>query len=614
MPAGITLYNSKEEEIFIDAELYEEDFPVRVTLTRNFSDGENIYYLFEIVGQRDLESSYSTAEAEYICPIGRVFKGMSHSSEATEAEYAVGTTFTLENGDTLYTVETQEDLISYWIVNNHGVGRGGVDLYPMEFPLTVTVTSSGAVFSYGVVGLEGAEKTYTYIYEGEGTFKGLAIITNSTDARYSVGDTFTITDPYFEHTNTLYIVTGLGVKTFYNGSTLASLTDGRKATLHCNGTGMESDVVVKVGGADLTLTPTYGISYERSDSLNGYGLNESGAMCTGIIVGEYDSTFCKDMVISAKYDGAEVKAIKYSAFAGYRSITSVKIPSSVKVIGSNAFKACTSLKYVQLPLSVVDIFDGAFSECTSITYVSISPALKRIRNGVFQNCTGITSLIIPTSITHIDNEAFSGCTSLGTIKYEGTTSQWAMITRGTNWALNVPATEVICSDGKCALDSTEIKFYIDDVQYTAEAGIYWCNLDCTEIGEYTIGMTASEHMYIENTDPRLYVCSKNWWRLWGSDDKVLADYHYVLCYWATVDRTGSSWNTVTHVYAPPGTTWEEYILSGKHNADEFRISSAGDKITNANGMGTLQSSSTHARISPKDIIDPTTSYRLYATD
>jgi len=68
--------------------------------------------------------------------------------------------------------------------------------------------------------------------------------------------------------------------------------------------------------------------------------------------------------------------------------------------------------------------------------------------------TGISSLYLPKSIKSIPSDTFSGCSSLASITYSGTTTEFKSITRGTGWHTNVPATEVICSNGTCGLDDT----------------------------------------------------------------------------------------------------------------------------------------------------------------
>ena len=43
--------------------------------------------------------------------------------------------------------------------------------------------------------------------------------------------------------------------------------------------------------------------------------------------------------------------------------------------------------------------------------------------------------------------AFYGCTGLTRINFNGTKAQWSAISKGWYWRENVPATQVICTDG-----------------------------------------------------------------------------------------------------------------------------------------------------------------------
>jgi hypothetical protein len=103
-----------------------------------------------------------------------------------------------------------------------------------------------------------------------------------------------------------------------------------------------------------------------------------------------------------------------------------EIPNSVLIIGELAFFACQSLKSVTIPYSVTEIRDWAFKSA---------------------NLIGVN---IPSSVILIGEEAF-WCKNLTNITFEGTVAQWNVITKGTGWNVNVPATHVHCIDGDVAL-------------------------------------------------------------------------------------------------------------------------------------------------------------------
>jgi hypothetical protein len=78
-----------------------------------------------------------------------------------------------------------------------------------------------------------------------------------------------------------------------------------------------------------------------------------------------------------------------------------------------------------------------------------------IVNGIganaFSYCSHILAIAIPDSITFIESDAFNNCQELNAITFEGTVEQWRAITKASYWNYNVPATEVICSDGVVSL-------------------------------------------------------------------------------------------------------------------------------------------------------------------
>ena len=127
------------------------------------------------------------------------------------------------------------------------------------------------------------------------------------------------------------------------------------------------------------------------------------------------------------------------------------VPNGVEIIEDWAFECCLSLTSVTIPDSVTSIGYGAFSCCTSLTSVTILGGVTSIGNYAFDFCDSLTSIVIPDSVTSIGNSAFSYCENLTSITYQGTVKQWKSISLGDSWKYNIPATEVICSDGTVKL-------------------------------------------------------------------------------------------------------------------------------------------------------------------
>lgn len=147
-----------------------------------------------------------------------------------------------------------------------------------------------------------------------------------------------------------------------------------------------------------------------------------------------------------------VYSIGYYCFMGCKSLENIDIPNSVTFIDHSAFWGCTSLKTINFSNSRTKIGAYAFWRCTSLVSVDIPCDMTEIGNGTFFNCSSLTTITIPKAVTRISAEAFYGCTSLTTIKFEGTVAQWNAISFGTSWRGNVPATEVICSNGAVPLE------------------------------------------------------------------------------------------------------------------------------------------------------------------
>lgn len=146
-----------------------------------------------------------------------------------------------------------------------------------------------------------------------------------------------------------------------------------------------------------------------------------------------------------------VTYIERSAFAGCKKLKKVTISSNVHTIDSHAFEGCESLVSVSLPPNLETLSAYVFYECKNLTSVKIQDELTKIRPYAFFGCEKLKSITLPASITCIDDFAFMNCKSLKSIKFAGTMKQWNSISFGSDWNLNVPAKEVVCSNGTIKL-------------------------------------------------------------------------------------------------------------------------------------------------------------------
>ena len=101
---------------------------------------------------------------------------------------------------------------------------------------------------------------------------------------------------------------------------------------------------------------------------------------------------------------------------------------------------------------VTSIGYRTFSSCSGLTSIDIPNSVTSIGNSAFQGCSKLTSVTIPDSVTSIGSYAFQNCTSLTSINYDGTTTQWTLITKGSNWKDGVPSNCMVhCTDGDIAI-------------------------------------------------------------------------------------------------------------------------------------------------------------------
>ena len=122
-----------------------------------------------------------------------------------------------------------------------------------------------------------------------------------------------------------------------------------------------------------------------------------------------------------------VTSLSYSAFSGWKDLSSVTIPNSITSIGQMAFWGCGNLESITIPEGVTNIEYYAFADCRSLTSITIPESVTSIGERAFYSCSSLASITMPNSVTDIGKEAFSysGLTSI--IIPESVTSigEWA---------------------------------------------------------------------------------------------------------------------------------------------------------------------------------------------
>ena len=174
-----------------------------------------------------------------------------------------------------------------------------------------------------------------------------------------------------------------------------------------------------------------------------------------------------------------VTSIGDGAFSGCKKLTSIEIPSGVTYIGDKAFEYCENLRSISMPEKLKTIGDFAFYGCHKLENITIPDGVTGIGKGAFAGCVSFTSITIPKSVwgaysntfnlfaccnnlksvtiltTRIEfyDGMFKLCRNLESITFAGTVAEWnERIADGANLTYgNVPATEVVCSDGTVPL-------------------------------------------------------------------------------------------------------------------------------------------------------------------
>lgn len=166
-------------------------------------------------------------------------------------------------------------------------------------------------------------------------------------------------------------------------------------------------------------------------------------------IGQSAFRYCTSLVsVTLPYS---LTSIGNFAFKDCSKLSSINIPESVKSIGNVAFQNCISLSSVTLPEGITTINNSTFNGCSSLVSVTLPYRLTSIGGHAFSDSNKLPSITIPSGVKSIDYSAFANCSALTDFNFNGTTSQWASITLGTDWNKDAAFTVVHCTDGDVTL-------------------------------------------------------------------------------------------------------------------------------------------------------------------
>ena len=198
--------------------------------------------------------------------------------------------------------------------------------------------------------------------------------------------------------------------------------------------------------AEGTVCVDNGVVYTPFDS-NEFVNPSADALAGDLMLPEDESV----TILGDAYTNEYGEFVGRFAFTYCTNLTNITIPNCVTSICEGAFAGCVSLTNVNIPDSVIAIKAGAFANCESFTNIYIPNGVTAIEPQTFGTCIMLTNVTIPVSVTSIGAQAFWVCKRLVNIIFDGTIAQWNAITKGEEWNAEVPATEVVCSDGEVSL-------------------------------------------------------------------------------------------------------------------------------------------------------------------
>ncbi len=110
-----------------------------------------------------------------------------------------------------------------------------------------------------------------------------------------------------------------------------------------------------------------------------------------------------------------LKVLGDQSFANCINLPTVEIPSTVDSIGS-AFWGCEKINNIVIPNGIVTLGASTFYGCKALTDVKLNEGLKTIGSMTFTSCTALTEIELPTTLTDIAGTAFMSSKNITSVK------------------------------------------------------------------------------------------------------------------------------------------------------------------------------------------------------
>ena len=189
-----------------------------------------------------------------------------------------------------------------------------------------------------------------------------------------------------------YTVTGLGEQSFFERTSLGSVTLGKN--------------IQAIGEEAFYACPIL-----KTLTIN------------GAVTSMGKDAFADCPSLTSVTLGQNIKTIGEEAFYNCPVLDNVIIPQNVTSIGPRAFNKCTGLITLTINSPVMSMGEYAFADCNHLTSLSLCNDLQTIGDHAFEKCTSLKTVNLPKNLTSIGSHAFDSCTSLNPIEIPGTVTE-----------------------------------------------------------------------------------------------------------------------------------------------------------------------------------------------